>query len=313
MKKFREKWLFLGFKMASVFLILMFSAGCVMGNQIEAKNNKSLPVKSNPLSVTPRIEQLRPNLSKNIVVYFNPHADDEVLTFGVPIRNDLRANKEVYVVLISPGEDSIARDVVNGRFDDESFHPEKKGQPQWCKMHKRFHVPSLEGYKPLTKKAFGRERIHEFFRSSISLGVPKNHLFYYTFPNGKFRYPEIKMMMKDWVSLFPNATYKTMSKKDIHVDHAILGRVMGDLYHEHQMKNAIHYVSVATRNSKKVKFKKHTLITLKNRQDRHKIRKAIHVYERWNPAKHSFALGFHSVPEQFHSLENKMNVIETAE
>ncbi len=48
------------------------------------------------------------------VVYFVPHADDEVLTYSVDIRNMISQGRTVYVVLMAQGEDSAARNIQNG-------------------------------------------------------------------------------------------------------------------------------------------------------------------------------------------------------
>lgn len=300
--------------MVSLSLII-FLTGC----SIEKKTEASVKViEKKPLIVVTQkqfygeysgFHNLQPSLSKNIVVYFNPHADDETLTFGVPIRNDLIRNKKVYVVLLSEGEDSIARDLVNGRFDNESYFPSMAGKPQWCNYHQRFHEPHFEDYQPLTQTQFGKERITEFFRSSTALGVPKEQLFYHRLPNGKFEYKKVRSILKDWISLFPNATFKTMSKRDIHKDHAMVGKVLKDLKNQKEVDHTVHYLSVATQIAKGTKDYK--TIPLKNKQDVKLLKKSIAVYGKWDPENHYFALGFHSVPTQFEYLLKKKTSVQT--
>lgn len=288
---------------------LLWLTGCVLNNQGEASATKN-PVnkKSIQTSTEHELHDLKPSMSKNIVVYFNPHADDEVLTFGIPILNDIQQKKRVYIVLLSPGEDSIARDVVNGHYDHESYHPYMAGKPEWCNLHKRFHNPLSEGYKPLTQLQFGRERVNEFLRAATLLGVPKNHLFYYKLQNGHFGYQHVRVIMKEWASMFPNATFKTMSKRDVHIDHAVLGEVMNQLRQKGFLRRTVHYGSIATVMAQKVnKVKK---IRLQQKKDFKRLKGAIHVYGDWNPANHAFALGFHSVATQFEFFQKHMKAYQ---
>jgi LmbE family N-acetylglucosaminyl deacetylase len=282
----------------------------VFNNQGEASALKNPTNKKSIQTFTePELHHLKPSMSKNIVVYFNPHADDEVLTFGIPILNDIKKRKKVYIVLISPGEDSIARDVVNGHYDHESFHPNMAGKPQWCNLHKRFHSPSLEGYQPLTQLQFGRERVNEFIRASTLLGVPQSRLFYYKLQNGHFGYHHVRVIMKEWAAMFPNATFKTMSKRDVHIDHAVLGEVMNEFHQKGILRHTVHYGSIATVMAHKVKTVKKVL--LQNKQDSKKLNSAIDVYRVWNPKKHEFALGFHSVATQFEYIQKHMKAYQT--
>lgn len=66
--------------------------------------------------------------AENWVIYFVPHPDDEALTFSVPIMNDIGAGKKVKLVLLSHGEESIAREVVNGQYDNQSRFYWKAGK-----------------------------------------------------------------------------------------------------------------------------------------------------------------------------------------
>lgn len=61
------------------------------------------------------------NSSNNVSIYFVPHPDDEVLTYSVPIENDLRAGKKVYLVLLTAGEDSIALRRINERVEPDLY------------------------------------------------------------------------------------------------------------------------------------------------------------------------------------------------
>lgn len=260
------------------------------------------------ISSTPSMDHLKPNQTRNVVIYLVPHADDEVLTFGVPIRNDLRRKKDVYVLLLSKGELSQARDVVNGYYDHESNHPYMAGKSRWCKLHNQLHIPSAEGYLPLSVKAFGEARAKEFLRATAALGVPKKNTFIYELQHGHFGHVTLHYIIRDWLKLFPNATFVTMSEIDVQRDHAQVGKVLNQLYRSKIVKYKLNYASVATRIQYPF-LKKHPTFSLIHKQDKAFLLKAIDVYRIWEPHKGHFALGYHSVDTQFEYLKRNMNSI----
>src|SRR3954452_21894294 len=69
--------------------------------QIKAPLKQGINVQNRPILFTPKQTRspLKPAPSKKMVIYFSPHPDDEVLTFGIAILNDIRAGKMVYLVL----------------------------------------------------------------------------------------------------------------------------------------------------------------------------------------------------------------------
>jgi LmbE family N-acetylglucosaminyl deacetylase len=255
-------------------------------------------------SISEQAAALTSNNASNTVIYFDPHPDDEVLTFGVPILNDLSAGKQVYLVLMSAGEHSIAREVVNGRYDRESFRPWLAGKRIYDKIHHRYHNPAAEGYQHFTVASFGEARIQEFIQASMALGVPSSHLAVYHLPNDHFTHAAVKRIMLDWIHRYPGATVKTMSAWDVHPDHAMLGRVLDELYKEGIVKNKENYASVATR----LKFihNRWPIIGLTHPQDQKILERAIAVYKTWDPKHGKFALGYISVPKQFDIVERHM-------
>lgn len=309
-----KKWLkFLGkFILISVsFLFILLSC-----KREEIKDQK--PVQVQPTVVkrslgipsTPSMKHLKPNRSRNVVIYLVPHADDEVLTFGVPILNDLHQNKEVYALLLSKGELSQARDVVNGYYDHESNHPYMAGKVQWCKIHKRLHIPSAEGYTPLSVEAFGRARVKEFLLATAALGIPKENTFVYELQHGHYGRVPLTYIIKDWVELFPNATFVSMSEIDVQRDHASVGKVVNQLHRRKVIKFKRNYASIATRMKyKQIKRGTYPTFTLKEPEDKVKLLKAIDVYRIWEPHKGHFALGYHSVSTQFEYTKKHMDCI----
>ncbi|SEN61721.1 PIG-L family deacetylase [Lihuaxuella thermophila] len=249
---------------------------------------------------------LRPvDSGSNVVVYLVPHADDETLTFSVPVVNDIRAGKKVYMVLLSAGAGSSARETLNGKYDIESHDSDKAGEPKYCNWHKRYHDPILENYHVdwLTRYEFGQARIHEFYKAGIALGVPKARLKVHLLD--QFTYDAVKAVIRTHARLFPNAEFKSMSRLDGHSEHAMLGRVLDDMYARKEIKKRqTNFISIYTdRFSGKIVpgykiYPTHTT-------DRTKVIQALNVYKTWNPPAGDYAIGYHSVPAQFDSMLNQ--------
>lgn len=257
----------------------------------------------------PMMTSIKPSEKRNVVIYLVPHADDEVLTFGVPIRNDLQQKKEVYVLLLSKGELSQARDVVNGYYDHESNHPYMAGKVQWCRFHQRLHIPSAEGYSPLSVEEFGQARIKEFIQATAALGVPKENTYVYQLKHGYFGNTPLVLIINDWLKRFPNATFVTMSEIDVQRDHAHVGKVLNRLHQQKVVKFKRNYASVATRMKYRHLKDQYPSISLIHKKDVHYILKAIDVYRAWEPHKGRFGLGYHSVETQFEFLKKNMDTL----
>ncbi|MBA4493999.1 PIG-L family deacetylase [Paenactinomyces guangxiensis] len=244
--------------------------------------------------------------STNVVVYFSPHADDEALTFSVPILNDVRSGKKVYLILMSAGDKSGARDVVNGMYDEESRDPALSGQSLYCKWHQKYHHPAEEGYMDgwLTKEKFGQARIREFYKSAEAMGIPKDRVKINLLANEEFTYNSVKSIISLNSRLFPNAQFKSFSAIDGHADHAMVGRVLNDMYKQGQIKKPqTNYVSIYTDRFSQMYVPGYKL-TLTNSQDLGKLKNALNVYKTWSPREGFYALGYHSVPVQFDAMEN---------
>jgi N-acetylmuramoyl-L-alanine amidase len=241
------------------------------------------------------------------VVYFVPHADDEVLTYAVDIRNAIYNGHPVYLVLFSEGEHSIAREVINGRFDASSVHAERAGERVFCKWHKTYHntrrTPSLYGH--LSLKEFGKVRVDDFYRSGEALGVPKENIFTYSIPNGGFTEQNVRPIIEHFLNQFPNAEFRTMSKVDVHPDHAKIGEVLEKMERENLIRpsKSRYFISIFTdRFSHRPLPVKTDLMHLEDPLDKYYVLESAEVYKTYQPAEGLYGTGYHSVPEQFESL-----------
>lgn len=279
---------------------------------IKEKNINSFTILGGTGSINEQISRvLYEQINKAPIVYFVPHADDEVLTYSVNVRNEMSKGREVYLVLLSKGNDSFAREIINGVQDLESVDTEKVGSPVYCHWHQTYHDPIqeqfLDGYISVEK--FGDIRINEFFRSGNALGIPEGHLFNEAIPVPEVSVSSMKEIMLSYVSRFPNAEFRTMSKHDYHVEHAAMGLALEELVKENKVKdyNTQYFVSiyndrVAHQNlDEKVFVEK-----LYNEADSVFIKNSIDTYKEYNPAKGLYAAGYHSVARQFDMFETNM-------
>ncbi|SEN61694.1 PIG-L deacetylase family protein [Lihuaxuella thermophila] len=240
----------------------------------------------------------------NVVVYLVPHQDDEVLTFSVPILNDIRGGKKVYLVLMSDGRGTFARTVLNGKFDQKN--PHKKAKPFYCRLHKRYHDPQKEHYLHgwLTIEDVAEIRLREFYHAAEALGIPSNQVRLNMIEH--FTYDTVRQVILQEVKNFPNAVFKSMSPIDSHKEHAMCGIVLNDLLREGKVKQAeTHFASIFTDRFSHKKFPGYKM-RLTHQEDAAKVRKALKAYMTWNPEHGEYAIGYHSVPSQFISMERRI-------
>jgi N-acetylmuramoyl-L-alanine amidase len=251
---------------------------------------------------------------KTPVVYFVPHADDEVLTYGVDIRNMMASGRKVYLVLLSKGEDSGARDIQNGVYDLESKTPELAEKPIFCWWHGLYHNPMEENYLHghISQAEFAQARVDDFFRASLALGVPKASIIDESFYLMDYNSVTAKRVMEKYISLYPNADFRTMSEYDEHDQHAFLGEVLEQLEAENKVAKyqTKYFVSIYTGRFSGVSLnEKKYALTLTKASDSSFVKNAIESYKYFYPEQGIYANGYHSVAIQFNSLEMDMKSV----
>jgi hypothetical protein len=127
-------------------------------SQNQGKTNNSSPSSS---SGSPE------EISTNPAIFFLPHQDDDMWLDGA-IKDHVDAGRIVYVVMITDGESSGARDYINGKHDDGTLLP--------CNLGNECLNPKASGYSPLNKRAFVAARNVEFYSSMRALGIPADHI-----------------------------------------------------------------------------------------------------------------------------------------
>lgn len=274
------------------------------------KHNKPVTILGGTGAVSDNIiSSIIDNTSSNRpILYFVPHEDDEILSFGVNIRNELSKGRDVHLVLMSSGDDSKSRDLINGIFDNESTSGEIKGQKYWCMWHQRYHNPGQENYMHghLTRKKYGIRRKEEFNRGSRTLGVPTNNIHANPIPSNLMSREKIRGHIRSYIRKYPNAEIRTMSWFDGQSFHALIGETIRDMQRNGELKHyQVKYItSIYTDRFYPVKNPNETYkVVLNQNSDLTYLNNAIYEYTRFEPRFGYYAIGYHSVPTQFDSLK----------
>lgn len=223
-------------------------------------------------------------------VFFSAHADDDTLQFGLDIMRHLAAGRPVHVVLFSLGFTSGAKDKINGL----------TGSTWWGGTHN----PHLEGYHVLSNEEFGQARQNEFRTACGLLGVqPENLYFHVLDDQGQtFDKEAAKTIMRTYINMLPAGTsFKTHSPFDSAPDHVVLAEALHELWQAGEAPDARFFL--ARNDRTKTGLPASSTITA-TAAETAKLTKACKAYQAWNPATGSFAIGYHSVADQFENLQS---------
>jgi Cu/Ag efflux protein CusF len=217
-------------------------------------------------------------------IFYLPHQDDETLSMGVAITQHLDAGREVIAVLYTDGAGSVAQRILNGEV----------GSSWWGGSH----TPVTEGYNHIDNQKFSEARNNELKSALMQLGVKAENIHIRNLSEDEtLTLDELKTLVLEYEQKYPGASHKAMSQHDGSLSHALSGQALVDLYNQKGITDARLYVS---RND----WTRVTVgsIVTPNTNQAFRIKKAAFVYQAWNPAVESFAIGYHSVSPQFNSM-----------
>ncbi|WP_163099399.1 PIG-L family deacetylase [Peribacillus alkalitolerans] len=273
------------------------------------------------------INKTPPKQVKEPVIYITPHADDETLTYAVDILNERRKGRPIILSLVSSGEDSFSREMLNGRVDHES-HPkfsDQIGEEIYCAWHGMVHNHATEQYLDgyLTRQKFSKLRIDEFHRAAEGMGIPKNFVNYDNLSTQTISKENVKQIIMKYKKQYPTAEFRTMSKYDYHYEHRMLGEALEELENEgliekektryflsnytyrfdHTLESRIGIEAYARlKDGMKVE-------RLTSSSDAVYLTNSISAYEAYVPSLGYYATGYHSVVSQFKSLKGDMSTV----
>jgi hypothetical protein len=229
----------------------------------------------------------------NPAIYYVPHPDDEILTYGSSIKNHLGAGREVITVLYTNGVGSGVQNQLNGTASSSYWGG--------------YHYPSKEGYSTLYNDDFGDARIREYINSCHALGVkPENILVDRLTVTNDVN--EMKQLILKYHNLFPptgigTTSHKVMSWKDqmgtgsnTPNEHSVSGYALKQLYDAGIIIDARFYISRYNIMNNLIAGSNETLTNSSYMVD---LKHSVKCYDAWSPKQGMFAIGYHSVSDQF--------------
>ena len=230
---------------------------------------------------------MRENVT-NTVLYFVPHQDDELLTFGIDIANSVKDGCDVHVIVCTDGASSNVR--------------LRLGNREFCTQCGEQHVFDL------TREDFTATRDREFYGSCAALGVKSEniHMEDERIVDGQLTVEEAKRIMKKYIALLgEDSTVCTMypNPPEIqHKDHMRLGMAAKELKDEGVIKHLVlmeePYVAIIAEHKKNDE----PILVYAPDDIAQQIEKAVSEYFLWKPQEKRYAVGFHSVPDEMNQL-----------
>jgi LmbE family N-acetylglucosaminyl deacetylase len=258
------------------------------------------------------------------IVFFAPHPDDETLSAGLALTWYLSQGATVDVVAMTRGEAGGPLGSFNGN-----------NVCNWA-PHSYTHNPTAEGYTALTSTDLGAARVHEG-RSAVgamamiapSSGVSAGTIAYHeggstgVLPDGFGTQSDgvgkdsptavalAKAIISEYVNMYSNTFFYTMSPTDDHPDHAACGQALRDLKNTNPLLSGVRFFvskrywavnnggSYPADVAAQPDLQWFNAGTRKSDIDAHLRGKVINCFQAWNPAEGSYAIGYHQVAGQF--------------
>jgi LmbE family N-acetylglucosaminyl deacetylase len=234
-------------------------------------------------------------------VFYSPHPDDEVLSFG-PIASELYAlGHELIFVLLTGGSTTVAIKLINGELSSPGNGTRF--------AFKGMRDPNNSGYALLTQADVGKARTIEFKSAAAELGVKKGNAFTFDLlVENDIPLASATTVIEQMVARYPDATHWGMSTVDTHPHHRTAGEALRIVADKTHVRSA-YVISRPTLKQITEQIKANNVdvpipTPIKPDSSRmQKVRNAMLPYNAWNPAANSFAIGYSSVPNQFEELD----------
>jgi LmbE family N-acetylglucosaminyl deacetylase len=290
----------------------LFLTNAIGGESAQALTKKKGASKVKPTSHTvAKPEPVLPSVLDSAVlnsptkqvVFYAPHPDDELLSFGVIASEYIALGYEVIYVLLTSGATSTAIKLINGELASPGNGTRF--------VYKGTHNPAIAGYAPLTAEDIGRARVTEFKSSAGEMNVTPDRI--HTFDllkENELCAEDVVGAMLGIVALYPQAIHWTMSTIDIHPHHRAAGESLRLISEGTQLLTGYTisrttWDALAAERAKAITALPATYFFKPVTDRMLRVRNAALPYNAWNPKAGSFAVGYASVPKQFEDLDAK--------
>lgn len=208
------------------------------------------------------------------IIYYVPHQDDEILTFGASVIHHIMQGHQVHLVFYTDGSSTKAIQYFDG---SES-----------CPLHGENH-----------NFGWGREELiearnREMIWSSLCLGVSPEHFHWRQHAkDGQFSCEQGLQIILEFENKFPKAYHMGITYKDPHPDHANMGKALLKLIEQKKLSHARFYIKTVQLDEidgieepcqeAYIPF----------------LHAALQTYKIYRPAANMYAVGYHSVSTTF--------------
>lgn len=280
------------------------SAQALTKKKSATKTKSAAPAASKPEPALPSVldSSVLTSPTKQ-VVFYSPHPDDELLSFGVIASEYIALGYEVIYVLLTSGSTSTAIKLINGELASPGNGTRF--------VYKGTHNPAISGYAPLSVEDIGRARVTEFKSSAGEMDVAPQRI--HTFDllkDNELHSEDVVGAMLGIVALYPQAIHWTMSTIDVHPHHRAAGESLRLIAEGTQLLTGYSISrttwSALTAERARLNTSLPSTHFFKPSVDRmQRVRNAALPYNAWNPQAGSYAVGYASVPKQFEELDTK--------
>ena len=254
------------------------------------------------------------------ILFFVPHQDDEMLTFGVGIIQAVRAGHRVHVILCVDG----GLDGARGRL----------ASGEKCELNTldggKFRLHGGRHHYSFTREEFSALRDAEFRASCEQMGVLpcRTHIFPDRTQDGCMTVDQAIRSIEPYLALFPDAIVVTEVPNaypvydpiaDVagqlppgphwyHLDHRELGRGAQKLFDEGRIAE-LHFFADPYHKPRIDEISPEGTYEVITPTDDEKaqLMGAVEVYRTWRPANQQFAIGWHSAHEIFPTTTGDFN------
>lgn len=225
------------------------------------------------------------------------HPDDETLAMSTAIAEHVAAGQEVHVLLLTDGELSGVRDILNGAALNA----------WWGTLHD----PAAEGYSPLTPSTLAAARVVEARTAlaCLSAGLPGSLTLHQAgLPDGGVTAVAAQaaiLAVADTIAPGGPVRLKGHSPiVDSHSDHVAAGQALKALKLDDPVRfgDVRHYILPTYWSDSRLSLVVESSDLPTDAGIRARVRAAVRSYGAWSPTLGSFAIGYHSVASQLDQL-----------
>ena len=222
---------------------------------------------------------------KEASVYLAPHQDDELTNLGVDLCREAAGGKEVWCLLFTDGSSSFVRTFLANR------------EP--CPLHEGRHV------YPMDRAEFARARDREFLSSLGAMGVMPERAVILPgrAQDGLLSKERAKELLLAFLTALPGReiTLKSvMPMRSVrqNPDHTALALAAEEVFREGKAA-ALEFFYEMIHEEYDVPEKEGLIRLTPSEKEKRRLLKAARAYGTWNPEEGFFAIGYHSVKDEF--------------